>query len=701
MKSRVAGFAFAPALRMVVCLLAGMATVRAQVLTKAIEVRSLTVAEAQTGLQAKLSGTVIFIERTAIFLQDETSSTFFRPTEINAVRPGDEIEVEGTTRMGLYLPGLGESVYHVIRPGALPAGIPANYDDLVSARFHYQRVAVEGVVRSVAPMDEGRCLLRLAMGSRGLDVRVEMPPERERSLVDCLVRIQGLAAGYHNERRQLVQAHVRVIDWNDVTVLDAAPKVDEAPKISAVELLAFRLSGRSERRVRIDGIVTAPFPLGHVFLRQDETAFGVRLNNPIPLNPGDRVEIIGFPEMDGFSASVANAEVVRHEMGEPVPAIEVGSIDRLVGLHDSQLVAVTGTLADQFKTETGSMLVLQDRTRVVQVRLPTSSTSTAELGSRVRVTGICSVETSEPGSGFASRPGVVSLRLRTPDDLVVLQSPPWWTVRRLGAILAGLAAVILVAGLWIAILRRQVRRQTRALRHRIEAEAALEERQRIAREFHDTLEQELAGVSLRLDALATRVADEKGKGLVVASRNLVSRIQTETRDLISDLRDPAETAGDLAAALTSLAARSTSERGVQVRVEVAGPIPTLAGAIIHDLRMIARESLNNALKHGGASQVTFQLEAHAAHLTLSIRDDGCGFDATDATLGKRGHFGCAGIRERSRKIGAQVTWQSAPQQGTTVKVTLPLRTVVDRRPTSPVSAAQLAPDAPPPKPVVI
>lgn len=661
-------------------LLGGSALAGAELLTKAIEVRSLSVAEAQKGLTAKLRGTVIFIEPTAIFLQDETSSAFFRPDTIDVLRPGDEIEVEGITRMGLYLPGLGESSYRILRSGKLPPGIPANYDDLVSARYHYQRVAVEGVVRSVTAMDEGRSLVRLAMGSRVIDVRVEMPPERDRSLVDCRVRIQGLAAGYHNERRQLVQAHLRLSDWNDITILEAAPALTQVPLISAAELLAFHLTGRGERRVRIEGVVTAEFPGGHVFLRQAETAFGVRLNTMTALHLGDRVEIVGFPEMDRFSASVVNAELVSQETGSPLDPIEVGTLDRLTGLHDGQLVTVTAALADAFKTEDGNKLVLQGPNRVVQARLPTTTTTIPVVGSRVQVTGICLVETAQPGSGFASRPGVVSLRLRSADDLVVVESPPWWTVRRLGTILAVLAAVTLVAGLWIAILRRQVSRQTAALRHRIEAEAALEERQRIAREFHDTLEQELAGVSLRLDALATRVADDKGKGLVVASRNLVSRIQTETRDLISDLRDPAETAGDVTAALSALASRTNNERGADVRLEVLGSIPTLSATIVHDLRMIARESLNNALNHGRTTKVVLRLATDETSLTLQIIDRGCGFDVSDATLGKRGHFGCAGIRERGRKIGTTVVWRSAPQEGTTVEVVLPLPSPLRKHP---------------------
>jgi signal transduction histidine kinase len=230
----------------------------------------------------------------------------------------------------------------------------------------------------------------------------------------------------------------------------------------------------------------------------------------------------------------------------------------------------------------------------------------------------------------------------------------------------------LLAGLWIAVLRRQVRRQTTALRHRFESEAALQERQRIAREFHDTLEQELAGVSLRLDALATRVNDEKGKSLITASRNLVSRIQSETRDLISDLRDPSETAGDLCAALAAVASRHSSDSGVDVRFHPTTPIPALPAATVHGLRMIARESVTNALKHGAATQVTIHLEALETQLKLRVTDNGCGFDPAMAAQSRRGHFGCAGMRERGRKIGANVSWHSSSSQGTTVEVVLPL-----------------------------
>jgi signal transduction histidine kinase len=98
---------------------------------------------------------------------------------------------------------------------------------------------------------------------------------------------------------------------------------------------------------------------------------------------------------------------------------------------------------------------------------------------------------------------------------------------------------------------------------------------------------------------------------------------------------------------------------------------------VHDLRMIARESGSNALRHGRAACISIEVSATPTQLRLRVIDNGCGYDPAATPLGRRGHFGCAGIRERSRKIGAEVVWQSALQRGTTVEVTLPLAPAPD------------------------
>ena len=652
-----------------------------RLLTTALEIRSLSPAEADRGIPVRLRGVVVFVEgASALFLQDETSTAFFRLERPPLPRVGDEIELTAKTRMGLYLPGVDFATYRVLGRRSLPPGIPVQYDDLHFSRYHYQRVSVEGIVRSVLPLSANRSVIRLAMGSRVIEVRIEAAPRDGPPLIDSRIRITGLAAGLINSpRRQLVQPYVHAESWDELEVVTPAPPASAAPVVSAEELLAFRIDGLGERRVRLEGVVAADFGNEGVFLRQGANAFAVRFTRPTPVAPGETLTLAGFPSMERFSASVIDAELISRRAGPAPTPTEVQALDELYsrpgnlqnGHYDGHLVRVTGTLRDTFKGPAGSTLLLQGTQRTVQVRV-THEFDPPPVGSVLRVAAICQVESTLFVAGFRGDPGLVSLRPTDAAAIEVLRRPSWWTPRRLTAVLAALGGVTLVAGLWIALLRRQVRRQTEALRRRIALAAANEERQRIAREFHDTLEQELAGVSLRLDGLATRVSDEKARTLVAASRNLISRIQTETRDLISDLRDPAETAGDLVAALGSVALRFRAEGETDVRVEAPTLIPTLPAATVHDLRMIARESVSNAVRHGRAARVVIELATTPAHLRLRVIDNGLGFDPSADPPGRRGHFGCAGIRERGRKIGAEVVWHSALQRGTTVEVTLPL-----------------------------
>jgi signal transduction histidine kinase len=232
-----------------------------------------------------------------------------------------------------------------------------------------------------------------------------------------------------------------------------------------------------------------------------------------------------------------------------------------------------------------------------------------------------------------------------------------------------LAGIILVTLVWITQQRRQIAR----LQSRIIHQATLDERQRIAREFHDTLEQELAGLSLRLDAAATRPLEDKARVLLDASRSLVSRIQGEARNLVSDLRDTSFPT-TLPEALEVLAGRAR-EHFQNVTLEVMPPPVPLPPHLVHHLRMIAQEAVTNAIKHAQASSITLSAAFDDRQLILRVKDDGRGFAAADETHGLPGHFGCVGIRERCRKIGADVEWQSSPGKGACIVVKLPLQSV--------------------------
>lgn len=642
-------------------------------LTTALEVRSLPLEEAAKKRPVELRGTVVFVEgpRGAAIIQDGTAGTYFRGEGEMTARAGDEVAVKGVTTPGMYLPGIEQATWEKLGHREVPPGIPATYADLVSGRYHYQLVAVEGIVHAVtATGDETRTNLSLAMGPDILEVRVTAPPAEGTGLVDCRVRIHGVASGGINQRRQLVQPHQWVQDWSGVQVLEAARREGEEPAISGSKLLAFDVLGQSGHRVRVAGTVVAAFPDGEVFLRDEQTPLRLKLLQPLSLSVGSRIEAVGFPKMQRFSAALVSASIVRQEPGPAPVAVGIRLTDLLSGAHDNDLVTLTTVLSGCFRTEEGHVLVLHEGGQTIRARVPLLAHDPPP-GARVRVTGICQVE-SNTASGVKSMPRTVSLLCRAADDVRVLNAPSWWTARRLALVVGCLLFLVLLAGLWIAALRRQVRRQTQVLRRQIEHEATLVERQRIAREFHDMLEQGLTGLALRLEGVQARGIDEKNGLLISASRRLISQIQAETRSLVAELREPAPELADIAAALGTIVEEHPAGCEPVITLKTGAATPPLPSRTVHHLRMIAREAVTNALKHARARHILLTVDSEEGCLRMTIADDGCGFDPSTPRSRQAGHFGCIGIEERCEKLGATAHWRSAQGRGTVVEIELPL-----------------------------
>jgi type II secretory pathway pseudopilin PulG len=540
-------------------------------LTRAIDIRTLPYERSLEKLPVDLTATIGFVESgSTVLVQDDTAGTHlhFKPNR-NDLRVGDRVRIKGTTTAGLYLPGVDVTELQILGHEAPPAAAPATYDDLATGRFHYQRVLVEGLGRTLTPLDENRSLLRLAMGSRVIEVRVDTPPESAPAVIDARLRITALAAGGINDRRQLVFPYLRVMDWSDVTVSQAAQPPETLPVTSVAALLRFGAADEPHHRARIRGTVLVAFADGRVFLRdstpppppretpKDEPpkppqspSIAIRLTTPVHLTPGHLAEITGFPIMAGFSASLADAQVLSTEPAEAPTASMVSLREFQNGSHDADLVQLTtpAILNDFFRTNDGYELRLTSGSAPIRAFLLQSTAPQLAIGSVCRLTGICLVESSTD-RGFRSSPDRASLLVRSMEDIQVLSTAPFWNAKRLVIAITILAGLILLTLFWITQQRRQITR----LERKIVQQATLEERQRIAREFHDTLEQELTGLSLRLDAATTRPLEDKARTLLETSRSLVSRIQSEARNLVSDLRDT-EHATTLAEALQLLAA---------------------------------------------------------------------------------------------------------------------------------------------------
>ena len=204
--------------------------------------------------------------------------------------------------------------------------------------------------------------------------------------------------------------------------------------------------------------------------------------------------------------------------------------------------------------------------------------------------------------------------------------------------------------------------------------AVLEERNRVAREMHDTLLQGCVGVSTLLEAASH--AEEVSPSL---SRQLLTRAQREVRAAVEearlaiwDLRHGSRSGDDLVPAIADMTGRVSLDTGVRVRFDVVGaPVP-VGSATERSLKMLIREALQNAIRHGAPQtlSVVLRFDPHSVH--IEIADDGCGFDATTMSADDSHHYGLLGMRERVEQAGGEFHLTSEAGKGTQVRLTIPV-----------------------------
>jgi signal transduction histidine kinase len=189
------------------------------------------------------------------------------------------------------------------------------------------------------------------------------------------------------------------------------------------------------------------------------------------------------------------------------------------------------------------------------------------------------------------------------------------------------------------------------------ARAAADERQRLAREIHDGLAQELAFISLHARRLAGQGIDTADELAGAAERALA-----ESRELIATMRSPAPE--DLGGEITKTARALAERHGARLDLDVDPEFRADPETGRHLLRILA-EALSNGLVHGRARSVTVQLSPAG----LRVSDDGVGFDREADR--PRDRFGLISMRERAREIGGELVLRSGPGAGTQVEVVLP------------------------------
>jgi signal transduction histidine kinase len=643
-------------------------------LTHAEEIRRLTPEQAALGYPVRVRG-VITMDAPApdFFVQDATAGIYVEGSATPKFPHllGQQVELEGITGPGKFAPVIREQSLRELGKGVLPKGQLVSFSELADGQRDSQWVRMRGIVRSVAidpdSWRETTLAMRVASGGGEFNVRVPISKAQDlSSWVDSEVLIEGVCGSLYNTNRQLtgILLYVPRLSFMRIEA--------QAGETALSDLLRFSAGQGIRRRVRVRGVVGYQQLGNALFIESQGKGLRVLTQQSTPLEIGDLVEVLGFPAM-GDSAPMLE-DAVFHRIGhEKAPEPVQFNLASPWEEFDGAVVTTEAKLLNRQPQPDGLRLLLQYGDMYIDASLtPATSAnylSSIPLNSKVRITGIGLVRSG----GLWRVPESFRILLRSPQDVMVLSTPSWWNLRHTLWLLGITAGVLLMVAAWMVVLRRRLREQMAIIRQKLKSGAVLEERNRIARELHDTLEQELAGITMQLDLAvdcfqqAPRVAEQA----LETARDMSRHSMVEARRSVWDLRCQLLEDGDLVSALTQIVEPLVPRDRVQVEAKFEGSPVRLPRPVEMNLLRIGQEAVANAVKHGQARQISIELRYAAEWVRLTVSDDGQGFAADQPS--PTGHFGLLDMHERAQSMGSRLMVESEPGRGTRVSVQIPAR----------------------------
>jgi signal transduction histidine kinase len=653
------------------------------ILTNAAQVRSLNATQAAQAIPVHLRGVVVdqaSPQDEAAILADDTAGIYLRSSAnlFHDYHRSDLLDVEGFTDPGEFAPIVKVNKVRKVGTAPMPAPRRVSYQELLTGAPDGQWVEITGVVRRCVKPAPGIWRIYLAANGGIVSVR-GTDPGNPQVQEDSEVRVQAVCLYQFNQKRQVLTAVLQVPEGLMVQVEKPAPTDPyAAPLRSADSLLQFSADSVIGHRVHVRGVVTHGQPGSMVWIRDGNSGLRIQTQQTENLQPGDEVEVLGFPGYGSSSPLLQDALFRKTGVTQP-PAPIFCNVTNVFKFEDD-LIAVEAMISDVQPVLEGTALTLNSSGTTFKALLKSSPGSRNnpewEPGSKVRVAGICSVDhnNGSPTIGVW-RPLSFQILMRSPADLAVISLPPWWTPQHVILLLGGvIGGLMLITGVVMMMARHRLKEQGHQ-RAMAEAEfaAILAERNRLAREIHDTLAQGLVATSVQL-----RLARKEINGDVSplqqhldSAQQLVRQSLQEARNTIWNMRSQVLENGDLVGALKGILQQMTDGTEVQTQFEVAGNMRRLAPVIENNLLRVGQEAITNATKHARARNIKVKVEFSDTQFQLNVSDDGHGFDPAKRRS-SAGGFGLVGMRERVAELQGELTIRSGPGQGSEINLTIPL-----------------------------
>ncbi len=664
------------------------------------EAHTLPIAEARRGYPVKVRAVVTFFNPIAanLFIQDETDGiyVFVGNNPIPKLRVGQLVEVEGVTAPGGYSPLIGQPRIRVLGEGRLPLPVQIVSGTPFAEGPDCRWTEIEGIVHAVArDSDVTRLDIRL-----GVQTYYIVVPEKEsafRALLYSRIRVRGVYGSNFNPNRQFTGLVMWVPGRSFIDVLEDGNS--RAPQRRSIkEILQYTPGSPANSLVKVRGIVTLPSEKGPTYISDSTGGLKIENHTAAKLQVGDEIEAVGFADTGTLHPILCDAQLRIAGHSNPPAPRHVIADELIEDGYDAQLVSIDATLVDRGLSQQDHLLMLQAGNVLFSARTVGEPVTAIEKGSLIRLTGIVSLE-APPGTLGVVR--TFSVLLRSPGDVVVLRPAPWWSAKR-GlqlVVVLGIAALLSLA--WVGLLRRRVRIQTEALR---KAKETAEQANRAKSEFLANVSHEsrtpMNGVLGMAELLSYTDLSGEQRDLL----GLVSSSAESLLVVLNDILDYSKieagkfliqqtgfhlskVVGDVVSNLRVLA----ESKGLRLLLEIDPDMPeSLIGDPVR-IRQILTNLVGNAIKFTPKGQVAVSVgcDGDRRNLAFAVLDSGIGipsemqnklfqpFEQLDASRTRQYGGTGLGLAISARLVhlmGGEISVESTVGRGSTFRFTLPLLT---------------------------